>query len=74
VSTIAEIQEAIEKLPQQEKEALSTWLLSHEEVPMSAHEEADLLASLEKAEQQLDSGRGVPLDKAREMVRKWASK
>jgi hypothetical protein len=71
---MTEIQEAIEKLPPQEKEALSTWLLSHEEAPMSANEEADLLASLDRAERQLDSGQGVPLDKARDMVRKWASK
>lgn len=74
MSTIAEIQEAIEKLPPQEKEALSTWLLSHEETPMSAGEEADLLASLERAERQLDAGQGVPMDKARDMVRKWVSK
>jgi hypothetical protein len=66
VSTIAEIQEAIEKLPQQQKEALSKWLLSHEEVC--------LLASLEKAERQLDSGQGVPLNKARDIIRGWASK
>lgn len=71
---MAEIQEAIEQLPAQEKEALSTWLVSHNETPMSAQEEADLLASLEKAERQLDSGQGVLLDQARDMVRKWASK
>lgn len=71
---MTEIQEAIEKLPPQEKEALSTWLLSHEETHMSEREEAALLASLDKAEKQLDSGQGVPLDKARDMVRKWASK
>ena len=74
MSTISEIQDAIEKLPPQEKEALSTWLLSHEEIHMPADEEARLLASLEKAERQLDSGQGVPMDKARDMVRKWASK
>jgi len=71
---MAEIQEAIEKLPLQEKEALSTWLLSHEEAHLSEREEAALLASLDRAEKQLDSGQGVPLDKARDMVRKWASK
>jgi hypothetical protein len=69
-----EIQEAIEKLPPQEREALSTWLLFHEETPMSADEETALLTSLQRAEKQLDSGQGVPLDKARDMVRKWASK
>ena len=71
---MSEIQEAIEKLPPQEREALSRWLLSHEETLMSANEETVLLTSLEKAEKQLDSGRGVPMDQARDMVRKWASK
>jgi hypothetical protein len=74
VSTIAEIQDAIEKLPPQEKEALSTWISSQEEIEMSLDEEAALLASLEKAEQQLDSGKGIPLEKARDMVRQWVSK
>jgi hypothetical protein len=74
VSTIAEIQDAIEKLPPQDKQALSTWLASQEEMEMPADEEAALLASLEKAERELDSGKGVPLDKARDMVRRWASK
>ena len=31
VSTMAEIQEAIEKLPPQEKHALSVWLSGHED-------------------------------------------
>jgi len=74
VSTIAEIQDAIEKLPPQEMEALSTWLSSREETEMSADEEKALLASLEKAERQLASGKGVSLENARDMVRQWASK
>ena len=74
MSTIAEIQDAIEKLPPQEAKALTTWLSSREETEMSAHEEAALLASLEKAERQLDSGQGVPLEKARDRVRQWASR
>jgi hypothetical protein len=71
---MAEIQKAIEKLPQLEKEALLTWLSSHEGISISVSEEASLLASLDKAENQLGSGQGMPLDKARNMVRKWASK
>ena len=74
VSTMTEIQGAIEKLPVKEKKALSTWLSSQDESEMSADEEAALLASLDKAAQQLDAGRGVPIDRARNMVRQWASK
>lgn len=74
MSTIAEIQDAIEKLPPQEVEALSTWLSTREEAAMSANEEKALLASLEKAERQLASGEGVTLEKARDMVRQWVSK
>jgi len=65
---MAEIQEAIEKLPPQEKEALSTWLLSHEETHMSEREETALLTSLDRAEKQLNSGQGVPMDKARGQI------
>jgi hypothetical protein len=41
---------------------------------MSAREEAALLARLDKAAKQLDAGEGVPLEKVRGMVNKWASR
>jgi hypothetical protein len=44
MSTITEIQEAIEKLPANEKSALAAWLQSKEEPIMSEAEEAALLA------------------------------
>jgi hypothetical protein len=74
VSTMIEIQGAIKKLPQREKKALSAWLSSQDESEMSRAEEANLLASLDKAAQQLDAGHGVPIDRARNLVRQWASK
>jgi hypothetical protein len=74
VSTMTEIQGAIEKLPVKEKKALSTWLSSQDESEMSAAEEAALLASLDKAARQLDEGQGVPLNEARNRMRQWASK
>lgn len=74
MSTITEIQEAIEKLPASEKSALSAWLQSKEEPVMSEAEEAALLARLDKAAAELDVGEGVPLERVREKIRGWAGK
>jgi hypothetical protein len=74
MSTLAEIQQAIEKLPVKEKQALSAWITSQSEEQMSEREEAALLDSLDRAAKQLDSGQGVPLESVRGMVRQWASK
>src|SRR5213079_1708493 len=49
MSTITEIQEAIEKLPSSEKSVLAAWLQSKEEPIMSEAEEAALLTRLDKA-------------------------
>ena len=74
VSTLSEIQEAIEQLPASEKKALSAWFASQGERNMSEQEEAALLESLDAAAKQLDAGQGVPIDQVRGLVRKWASK
>jgi len=47
MSTITEIQAAIEKLPTNEKSALTAWLQSQEEPIMSEAEERALLARLD---------------------------
>ena len=73
MSTIAEIQKAIERLPRQEQLALSAWLASTEETGMADRDETALLASLDLAARQLDSGLGVPLDEVRNRVSRWAS-
>jgi hypothetical protein len=59
MSTIAEIQEAIEKLPANEKSALAVWLQSQEEPIISEAEEKALLARLARV---------------REKIRGWAGK
>jgi hypothetical protein len=74
MSSITEIQEAIEKLPSGEKSALAAWLQSKEEPIMSEAEEAALLARLDKAAAELDAGQGVPLERVREKIRGWAGK
>ncbi len=74
MSTITEIQEAIARLPANEKSALSAWLQSQEEPPMSEAEEAALLASLDKAAAELDAGESTPVARVREDIRRWSSK
>jgi hypothetical protein len=74
MSTIAEIQEAIGKLPAKEKSALSAWLQSQDEPVLSKSEEATLLARLDKAAAELNAGEGVPLERVREKIRGWAGK
>ena len=74
MSTITEIQAAIEKLPPNEKSALVTWLHSQEEPIISEAEEKALLARLDKASAELDAGKGVPLTRVREKIRGWAGK
>lgn len=74
MSTITEIQQAIERLPSSEKSALAAWLQSKEEPIMSEAEEAALLARLDEAGAELDAGKGVPLELVREKIRGWAGK
>ena len=74
VSTITEIQSAIGKLPAKERSALAAWLRSQDKPLMSEREEAALLASLDKAATELDAGRGVPVERVREMMGQWLTK
>jgi len=74
MSTVTEIQEAIVKLSAEEKAALSTWLESQQVPEMSPAEEAQLLASLDKAIGQLDAGKGVPIEQARGLIGQWTTK
>ena len=73
MSTITEIQQAIERLPLSEKSALSAWVQSQEEPMMSRAEEAALLASLDRAAAELDAGKGIPIERVREDIRRWAT-
>ena len=74
MSTITEIQEAITRLAADEKTALSAWLQSQEEPLMSEAEEVALLASLDTAAAELDAGKGIPIARVREDIRRWATK
>ena len=74
MSTLTEIQRAIEKLPDREKKALSAWLASSQEGDLPGPEEAALLASLDRAARELDAGRGVPIEEVQRMARRWATR
>lgn len=70
MSSMVEIQDAIEKLSLDQQKALTAWLESRIEPGMSPDEETALLASLDKAARQLDNGQGVSIEDARAMVPK----
>jgi len=74
VSTLVEIQEAITRLGDSEKNALSLWLESQTAHAMTAADEERLLRSLDEAIRDVDTGKGVPLEDARKLVASWAGR
>ena len=76
MSTIAEIESAIERLPVTEREALEGRLLSRRFGldALDATERAALLASLDEAEREIDGGRGLSADDLRRDLRAWAGR
>ncbi|HWN96605.1 MAG TPA: hypothetical protein VNT99_16365 [Methylomirabilota bacterium] len=74
MSTLMEIQEAVTKLPDADKKALSLWLNSQTAPEMSAEEEQQLLRTLDEAIRDVDAGKGVPMQDARKLVASWAAK
>lgn len=74
MSTLAEIQEAITSLRDEEKAALSTWLQSQSAPAMSVENEQRLLCSIDEAIRDVDAGKGVPIEEARKLVASWAAK
>jgi len=74
MSTLIEIQEAVARLPNSEKQALQLWLNSQAEPEMSPQEEERLLRSLDEAARDIDAGKGVSIDEVRQRVGPWAAK
>ena len=72
MSTLVEIQEAISRLGNDEKTALSLWLEAQTSPAMSARDEQHLLRSLDEAIRDVDTGKGVPLEEAHKLVGSWA--
>jgi hypothetical protein len=74
MSTVAEIEKAIERPPGPERESLENRLLSRRfgMDALSDVDRAQLLGSLDEAECEIEDGRGVTGDELRQAVRKWA--
>jgi len=76
VSTVQEIEQAIDRLPAKERNALESRLLARR-CGLSAlndEEQAELLASLDEAERDIDEGRNYNGDQLRQAVRSWLGK
>ena len=74
MSTLMEIQEAVAKLRDDEKAALSLWLNSQAAPAINAQEEQQLLRSLDEAIREVDAGRGVSIQDAHKLVASWVAK
>jgi hypothetical protein len=74
MSTLAEIQDAVGKLPADERKALLTWLESANEPEINRDDEQRLLSSLDEASRDIDAGKGVPIEDVRKRVGSWAAK
>ena len=76
MSTVQEIEQAIDRLPAKERNALESRLLARR-CGLSAlndEEQAELLASLDEAERDIDEGRNYNGDQLRQAVRSWLGK
>jgi hypothetical protein len=76
VSTVTEIEEVIGRLPAEDREALESRLISRRFGldTLDDAERAELLASLDEADREIDEGRGCSPDELRKAVRKWAGR
>jgi len=76
VTTVQEIEAALERLPATEREAFESRLIARRcgLDALGSDEYRELLASLDEAEQEIDAGRGVSADGLREKLTAWAGK
>jgi hypothetical protein len=74
--SIEQIEEAIQKLPAAERDALESRLLARRcgLDALSEEDRAELLASLDEAERDVDEGRIYNGDQLRQAVRSWLGK
>lgn len=74
MSALIEIQEAITRLRENERRALTAWLNSQTIPEMTSEDEQRLLHSLDDAMRDVDAGKGVSLEDARKLVASWAAR
>ena len=76
MSTVQEIEAAIDGLPASEREALEARLIARRYGldGLSSDEYRDLIASLDEAEADIDAGRTVTAEELRQKLAEWAGK
>ncbi len=74
MSTIQEIEAAIEQLPAPDRDAFESRLIARRfRLDANGNEEyRELMTSLDEAEQEVDSGQGVSADALRKKLSTWA--
>ncbi len=72
MSTVQEIREAIEKLPELQRSELMHFL--HSQYESDEVETDEMMADAAEGEKQIDAGQGVPLREARKLTRTWTTK
>jgi len=74
MSTLVEIQLAIETLEPEARKALGMWLESQNDARLDPADEEALLESLDEAANEIDGGKGISLDDARKVIRGWSGR
>ena len=76
MSTVAEIEQAIAKLPASDRDAIESRLLARRcgLGSLTKEEQADLLASLDEAEHAIDGGLGISGAELRAALHEWTGK
>jgi hypothetical protein len=76
MSTVTEIEEAIERLPAAEKEALESRLFTRRFGldALDDQQRSELLTSLDQADREIDEGHGCSTDELRQSVRSWTGR
>jgi hypothetical protein len=74
--SVEQIEQAIERLPARERDALESRLLAKRcgLDALSEAERAELIASLDEAERDIDEGRTYNGDQLRQAIRSWLGK
>jgi len=70
MSTVAEIEAAIEKLSPVEMQELAQWLAER----LPAEETPQMLAAIDEADRSLEEEGGVPVEEVRRKIRRWITR
>jgi hypothetical protein len=76
MSTVVQIENAIEHLPLAERESLESRLLARRFGldGLNSEDRRSLMASLDEAEREIDEGGGLSGDELRQALRSWVGK